>query len=145
MTDSWRDGLPGHVQDEVEECFGEALNMAVDLLRKNGEFFPVGAVLESAKGQAVPIAAWDENLGEQPESRAVLDLLYAGAATQKDSILAAAFACDVRLSDGSDAVRVEVEHVHGPALEIVVPYRRSRLRRSVALGEMSVSPGTRRL
>lgn len=145
MTDSWREDVPEQVQNELEECFGQALDMATHLVGRNGEFFPLGAVLERGARQAAPFAVWDKALGEHPESRAVLDLLYAAAAARKESILAVAFACDVKLADGGDAVRVEVEHVEGPPLEIVVPYRRARFRRAVTLGQMSVSRGTRRM
>lgn len=145
MTASWRDGVPEHAQRELEECFGVALDMAVHLLGKRGEFFPVGSMMPADTRQAVLFAVADDSLGEHPESQAVLDELYAVATAQSDSMVAVAFASDVRLVDGGDAVRVEVEHVEGPALEIVVPYRRSRFRRTVSMGEMSVSPGTRRL
>lgn len=145
VTHSWRDDVPVPVQDDVEECFGAVLDLAGHLLGKHGEFFPVGATLASPGGQADLMAVGDDGLGEQPESTAVLERLYGAAAAQRASIVAAAFASDVRLADGQDAVRVEVEHVNGPALEIVVPYRRSRLRRSVTFGDMSTAPGARHM
>lgn len=131
VAQSWRDDVPAPVQDDIDECFGCILDLVEHLLGKSGEFFPVGATLESSGGSANPFAIGDDDLGERPESSAVLERLYAVAAGQRSSIVAAAFATAVRVADGQDAVRVEVEHVDGPALEILIPYRRSRLRRSV--------------
>lgn len=133
------------MQDDIEECFGTVLDLSGHLLGKNGEFFPVAATLASSGGEASLMAVGDDALGEQPDSTVVLQRLYGAAAAQRASIVAAAFASDVRLDDGQDAVRVEVEHVDGPALEILVPYRRSRLRRSVAFGDMSTALGDRHL
>jgi hypothetical protein len=145
VTQSWRDDVPVAVQDDIEECFGAVLDLSSHLLGKNGEFFPVGATLAASGYQAALMAVADDDLGEHPESTAVLERLYLAAAAQRESIVAAAFATDVRLADGQDAVRVEVEHVDGPALEILVPYRRSRLRRSVTFGDMSTSVGAKHL
>ncbi|ADU47396.1 hypothetical protein Intca_0867 [Intrasporangium calvum DSM 43043] len=145
MAQSWRDDVPVAVQDDIEECFGCVLDLAGHLLGKNGEFFPVGATLADSGGSANLFANGDDDLGERPESTVVLERLYAAAAGQRAAIVAAAFASDVRLAGGQDAVRVEVEHLDGPALEIVVPYRRSRLRRSVTFGDMSTATGTRHI
>lgn len=145
MAGSWRDGVPVSVQDDIEECFGCVLDLAGHLLGKNGEFFPVGATVAEPGGRAALFVSDAEDLGERPESVAVLERLYAAAAAQRATIVAAAFASDVRLADGEDAVRVEVEHISGPALEILVPYRRSRLRRSVTFGDMSTTHGERHL
>ena len=145
MTQSWRDDVPVPVQDDIEECFGAVLDLAGHLLGKHGEFFPVGATVAAPGGQADLMAVGDDDLGEQPESTGVLERLYEAAAAQRTSIVAAAFASDVRLADGHDAIRVEVEHVDGPALAILVPYQRSRLRRSVTFGDMSTAAGARHM
>lgn len=145
MSDSWRNDVPDHVQAALDECFGCVLDLAVHLLEKNGEFFPVGAALEAGADRADYLGVMTDDLGEQPESQAVLDRLYAAAATRGDAIAAAAFACDVSLVDGRDAVRVEVEHREGPALQIVVPYRRDQADGTIAVGEMAISEGTGRL
>ena len=53
--------------------------------------------------------------------------------------------CDVRLESGSDAVRVDLEHRDGHALQLVTPYRLKRLGRGVETGQMAVSSGVRRI
>jgi hypothetical protein len=46
----------------------------------------------------------------------VLDMMYAGARSDSDSLRAVGFAADVTIADG-DAVCVELEHRDGVALE----------------------------
>ena len=81
-------------------------------------------------------------LGEQPPSQQVLDVLYAGARQRTDEHRAAAFVADVR-AGGGDAIRVELEHREGTALVLLLPYSRSRFSKKVTLGPMSVGVGDR--
>lgn len=139
---SWRDSTPDDVQSMVDGLVGLAIDAALSLLAKNKEFYPFG--FEARGGEAGMIAA-DPGLGEFPESQAVLDLLLAGSRHQRDDVDAVAYACDVRLASGGDAIRVEFEHRDGLALEIVTPYRLKRFGRGVSTGQMAVSEGTRRI
>ena len=91
------------------------------------------------------MVAADPGSGEHPQSQAVLDLLYEGVAAQRDGTRAVAFTSMVETTDG-DAVRVEIEHQDGgPALALLLPYRRSRLRRSIEFGDLVATPGERRV
>jgi hypothetical protein len=86
----------------------------------------------------------EADLGDHPESQALV-LLYKGGRSRNDDIDAVAYVCDVRLESGSDAVRVDLEHRDGHALQIVMPYRIKRIGRGVETGQMSVSSGVRRI
>jgi hypothetical protein len=73
------------------------------------------------------LAAADPGLGERPDSLAVLDSLYAGAAENRSSYRAVGFVADVR-ANGGDAVRVDLEHRdEALGLTILMPYQRKGL------------------
>jgi hypothetical protein len=136
---SWRASAPQSVQDDLDELLNVVLPFAEDQLGKHGEFFPFGAALSST-GETVLLGA-DPRLGDRPLSEDVLRALYEGARADSVDLRAAAFVADV-LAGGSDAIRVEVEHRDGPALTVVLPYQRSRLRRRISFGQMSTSGST---
>lgn len=52
------------------------------------------------------------------------------AHSYREWIRAVAIICDITISDGRDAVRVDLEHRDGVTLEILVPFERRRIRRS---------------
>jgi hypothetical protein len=141
---SWRDTTPQPVQDDLDAVVSSALDSALSMLTKRGEFFPFGVTV-SGDGD-VALAAADPGLGEHPDSTSVLASLYAGAAGNRAAFRAAAFAADVR-ANGGDAVRVEAEHRDGgPALVVLMPYAKKGLvKKTVAYGQMSVSAGERRV
>jgi hypothetical protein len=86
------------------------------------------------------LTAADPAAGERPNSNEVLALLRDGVTADKDALRAAAFAADVRM-EGGDAIRVELEHSESAAIVVLMPYTRSRLRKSVKLGDMRVQLG----
>jgi hypothetical protein len=141
---SWRDTTPQAVQDDLDGVVTAALNAAQHLLTKNGEFFPFGITV-SRSGE-IGMTAADPGQGERPASLAVLDGLYAGAASRRDSYRAVGFVADVK-ANGGDAVRVEAEHRDGgPPLVVVMPYARKGLvKKAVTYGEMIAGPGERRI
>jgi len=55
-----------------------------------------------------------------------------------------AFVADVRV-EGSDAVRVELEHAEGVAIVFLMPYSRSRFKKSLTFSEPNASAGQRRI
>jgi hypothetical protein len=48
---------------------------------------------------------------------------------------------DVR-ADGSDAIRVQIEHRKGHAMYVLMPYRKRRLKRGVEYGSLTAGSGT---
>lgn len=135
---SWRDSASQTAQDDLDGLLDVVLPLAEELLRKNKEFYPFGGSV-SRQGEASIFAA-DAGVGEHPASSDVLVQLYDGARTNASNARAAAFVTDVR-ANGSDTVRVELEHQEGVALEVLLPYRRSRFTKAVTFGQMSAAQG----
>jgi hypothetical protein len=82
-------------------------------------------------------------MGEHPASRAVLDFLREAATAMREGTRATAFVAAVDTSDG-DAIRVELEHRDGgPALVLLLRYRRRAFRRSVEYGELTAEEDER--
>lgn len=70
----------------------------------------------------------------------VIAVLNAGLIEQRAELRAAVVVADVRLPElGSDAVRLTMEHAEGTGLEVLVPYRLRRFRRTVEFDDMLVS------
>jgi hypothetical protein len=141
MVESWRDTASGQAQDDLDGLLGAVLPFAEQTLAKHGELFPFGAGVDSV-GEMRMLAA-DLAVGEQPLSEDVLGVLY-DAVRSAASLRAVAFVADVRVH-GGDAIRVDLEHHEGVTLQVVIPYSRSRLRKNVTLGEMSLSGGKARV
>lgn len=139
---SWRASASQWAQDDLDGLLNVVLRLAENLLGKNGEFFPIGGLV-SLPGEASLTGA-DPGLGEHPASDLVLAHLYDGARTNASNARAAAFVADVR-ANGSDAVRVELEHQEGVALVVLLPYSRSRFKKTVTFGQMSVAEGQPRI
>jgi hypothetical protein len=135
---SWRDTASASAQEDLDNLLNVVLPLAQELLGKNGQFYPFGASI-SADGEASLTAA-DPALGDHPQPDQVLAGLYDGARADAAGNRAAAFVVDV-LANGSDAVRVELEHRDGIALVVLVPYQPSTLNRVPKFEQMSVSPG----
>ena len=140
---SWRDGVSQQSQDDLDSLLGAVLPLAEQHLAKSGEMYPFGASIDN-EGQIAIAGADPASVGEHPLSDSVLEVLYAGARTQSAERRAFAFVADVRAS-GGDAVRVEVEHREGTALVVLMPYSRSRFKKTVEFGQMSVSRSSQRV
>jgi hypothetical protein len=125
-------------QDDLDELLNAVLPFALKTLRRRGQFFAFGATI-STDGRTAMTSA-DPGVGEHPSSSGVLLLLRAGAAKNKDGLRAAAFASDVT-TDVGDAIRVELEHSERVAITVLIPYTRSRLRKTVKVGDMRVQLG----
>ena len=139
---SWRDTASQSAQDDLDGLLNAVLPLSEDLLGKDAEFYPFGGSV-SSQGEASLTAA-DPGLGERPASDEVLASLYHAARANAASSRAVAFVADVR-ADGSDAVRVELEHRDGVALVVLLPYTRSRFKKTLTFGQMRVSMGEPRV
>lgn len=139
---SWRDTASAATQDDLDGLFGLVLPFAEDMLSEHGEFFPFGGSI-SNDGEASLTAA-DPGSGRTPEADQLLASLYEGARANATSARAAAFVADVRV-EGSDGVRVELEHLDGVALVVLLPYTRGGFGHPPAFGPMSVSRGEPRI
>ena len=138
---SWRDSTSPAAQDDLDGLLDTGLKAAEDFLARRGQFHPF-AVAVSLDGQDRFLASAGSS--DRPHATDLLDDLLAGVRSDADATRATAFVADV-LANRTDCVRLELEHREGTALVILVPYKRSRLRKSVALGGMTVSAGVRRI
>jgi hypothetical protein len=125
-------------QDDLDGLLSVVVPFAEEMLGKHGEFFPFGGSI-SSHGDASLTAA-EPGRAETPSSDRLLAGLYEGARANATTTRAAAFVADVR-TDGSDAVRVELEHLEGVALVVLLPYTRGGFRKTLTFGQMSVSRG----
>lgn len=125
-------------QDDFDELLNAVLPFATETLGRRGEMYPYGATV--GKDGQTALTAADPAAGERPNSNEVLALLRDGVTADKDALRAAAFVADVRM-EGGDAIRVELEHSESAAIVVLMPYTRSRLRKSVKLGDMRVQLG----
>jgi hypothetical protein len=135
-------------RDEMDSLLEALLSVAQQALEKRGEFYPVGAAVDS-DGQIRLVAADVD--GEHPESLAVIEGLYAGLGKQAAAgeIRGAAVCADVLItppgqSNKTDAISVSIEHVDGDPVEVLLPYARRRLR-GPEYGELFAQAGSRRV
>lgn len=135
---SWRDSGSEQTQNDLDGLLGASLPFAQEMLEKHGEFFPYACALSSS-GET-KLVAGDPGEGEQPSSVEVLQVLLEGLRAERDELRAAALVSDVRLAE-SDAIRVQVEHMEGQAITVLLPYRKKRLRRGVEFGESTAGQG----
>jgi hypothetical protein len=141
---SWRDSLSDEAQADVDQLLNEALPFAQQMLDRRGEFYPY-AVKMTAGGETGMVAA-EPGQGEHPESTDVLAMLYAGLASEREALRAAAAVSDVKIgSPPSDAIRVEIEHREGAALAVFLPYAKKPLGRGVSYGDIRAASGERRI
>jgi hypothetical protein len=142
---SWRETTSKSVQDDLDAVVSTALDAALELLTKNKEFFPFGVTIDNFGGVGLASAA-DPALGNSPAPNAVLASLYAGTTESRVAYRAVGFVADVK-ANGSDAVRVEVEHRDGgPGLIVVMPYQRKGLMtKVVTYGQMTAGTRERRV
>ena len=115
-----------------------ALPFATEQLDKHGEFFPYGVALNEAGDPRM--VAGDPGQGERPASTAVLAAIVEGLRRDRDGLRAVALVANVRLFEG-DAVRVELEHIDGHAIAVLLPYKRKRFGRGVEYGRLTAGSG----
>jgi hypothetical protein len=116
-------------RDELDALLDPLLNLAQELLKKRGEFFPFGGTIGD-QGQ-VSLTAADTGI-ERPPSQDVIDLLARGMRSQAQAgrIRASGICYDTRFApDGgqlTDAIAVSLEHAAGDAALVLLPYGKGR-------------------
>lgn len=139
---SWRDTASPQAQHDFDELLEPALGFARQQLGEYSEFFPF-AVVVRIDGQTEMVAARPDIDNAQPASADVIGACRTTLAERRDQLRAAAVIADVRLPDGGDAIRVELEHTEGPALTVQLPYSSKRFGRSINYGQLQAAAGTR--
>ncbi|MBM7788664.1 hypothetical protein [Tenggerimyces flavus] len=134
---SWRDQASQQAQDDLDGLLDPAIGFAQQQLEKYHEFYPYAVVVDEG-GDHRMVAA--EVGSEQPASADLITTLIASLSVQRDHLRAVAIVADVRLSDqGTDGIRVTLEHAEGVALSVVLPYRVRRLGRGINYGDLQAS------
>lgn len=121
---------------------GLTLGAAQDQLDKRDGFLPFGATVSSAGEQALFMVDASD---EAPDAADLIERSWAALAARRSDCRCAALATDVHLPEaGTDAIRVDMEHVEGIAITVLLPYTRNR-RRGVSYGDLGAEPGTFRV
>jgi hypothetical protein len=139
---SWRDSASEEAQADLDGLLNTTLPFAQQMLDKNGEFIPFGA--SATINGRVAMAAADPGQGEHPRSSDVLATLIESFRSTRQELRAVALVADVRV-DGSDAVRVELEHRDGHAMALLLPYKQKRFGRGVEYGVLQAGAAGRRV
>ena len=123
---SWRETTSLQAQTDLDGLVGAALGFAQQQLAAHGEFFPFAAAVD-ANGTAELMSARPNLHDEHPAAAAVFDACVTTLRSKRTEIRAGAIVSDVRLHERgvSDAIQVELEHVEGPALTVILPYAKA--------------------
>jgi len=131
---SWRDKASQQAQNDLDGLLGAALGFAQQQLDTHGEFYPYAVVVDSDGQQRMVAAGTDE---ERPASADLITALIATLSEQRDHLRGAAIVADVRVPEnGSDAVRVTLEHAEQVTLTVLLPYRPRRFGRGIDYGDL---------
>ena len=132
------------VHPDLDALFDEMLRMAHLLLEKNGEFYPIGASMNS-DGEIAHLAGFEGD--EHPASQTIIDLIKHGLRAQasESNLRAGAICYDVRTvppgaSKKTDAICVDLAHVEGEAVKVLEPYRKGWFGK-IAYGEIFAARG----
>jgi len=120
MTDSWRDGVPPAVQDDMDRLFAVVEPFALRTISRFRRLIPFGAVLENS-GETRTVGSVPKKL--TPFTLAIRGMLVEGLRQDRDSLKAVVLVEDVAVEAlNSDAIRFTLEHRDGPAIAVFAPY-----------------------
>lgn len=109
------------IQQDLDELLRQSATLAKALLIRNGEFFPFGATI-GKRGKFDLITPIPE--GNRPTAQDVVEAVFTNIRSQSGSLRASSMTAIAATESGSDAVRIELEHVEGSSLVIALPYTR---------------------
>jgi hypothetical protein len=137
---SWREQASQTAQDDFDSLINDTLIFARQQLDHEGGFFPFGAVVTS-DGERAGFAV--DAGSEHPTTAEVLELLWAGIASERASFRAVAVASDVKIrrEPDTDAVRVELEHVEGVCIQVMLPFAKRRFGRGIQFDALEAAAG----
>lgn len=131
-------------KEECEALLDALIPAAENLLRKNGQFYPIGAALTNESTISLTAVSYGNN--EFPESQRVIDDLTSAhyQMAEQNEIKASGIAWDATITalDGkkSDAILISLEHVSGYSVMVGVPYVIGVFKK-VKLGELFAQSG----
>ena len=130
-------------KEECEVLLDTLLPAAENLLRKNGEFYPIGAVMTIDSSTTFTAADCGTDF---PNSQSVIDALISSHKQMavKNEIKASGIAWNAAIStpDGkqSDAIIVSLEHKGDYSVVVVLPYKIGLFKR-IKFGVLSAQSG----
>lgn len=126
---------------DIDRLYRALMPFAERMIGKYGYLVPAGASIDS-EGRLDVVGALSSDL---PAEEAV-GQIYAQFREHADELRAVAIATQIEVQDADgqpmSALEVELEHLYGKTLRIVVPYTLSRLFRRVRFDDSRVAPGT---
>jgi hypothetical protein len=140
---SWRDTASAEAQADLDGLLNVALGFAQQQLAEHGEFYPYAASI-GVDGQAKMVAAAPPG-SDHPRSADVAAACFGSLTDNRDTIRAGAVVTDTRTTDGGDAVRVDLEHIDGHALAVLLPYTKKQLSGKIDFGQLRAQPGQRQI
>ncbi len=138
---SWRDTASTQAQADLESLLGPAIGFAQEQLAQHGEFHPYAAAA-LADGDVTFVAAFPDG-EDDPAAVDVIAACRAALSAGRERYRATAVVADVRLAGDGDAVQLELEHVEGTALTLLLPYTRKRLTGRLEYGQLQAAAGER--
>jgi hypothetical protein len=141
---AWRESTSPQAQVDLDQLVSAALGMAQQLLGANHEFFPFAAAITTGGAVEFVAGRGPDDGDDQPAADVLLASCESILRLRRDQLRAAGLTADVRTADG-EAIQVDVEHVEGAALRVLLPYTRHRLGRVKEYGELSASMGVPRV
>ena len=131
-------------KEECEALLDALIPAAENLLRENGQFYPIGAALTNESTISLTSVSYGDD--EFPESQRVIDDLTSAHCqmAEQNEIKASGIAWDATITapDGkkSDAILISLEHVSGYSVMVGVPYVIGMFKK-VKLGELFAQSG----
>jgi len=114
-------------KEEVQDLMNFVMPVAQDMLKKYGEFYPYGGVINS-KGETVLTGVHNEN--ERPSSMELIELITKAFQTgaKAGEYRATAIVYDVRIvppgsKEKSDAIAINLDHADGLSITVLLPYQ----------------------
>jgi hypothetical protein len=136
---SWRETTPQPVQDDLDALLDVALDAAGTMLGKHAELLPFAVTLDAGGEKALTAAPPDDEGTE-----AAVERLRAALTADRERLRCVGVVVTVVAEGIGDAVMAQLEHRDGgPAIAVLQPYKRRRLRRGVEVGELVAMPGER--
>jgi hypothetical protein len=129
----WRTDLPDDVAADFEALTDRLMPLAQDRLAAEGVCWPVAAAFDN-KGVATDLI----DPTDAPRSvRDRLDVVYDTLRDRGEWLRSIGIAADVRAL-GVDTLRVTLEAKSGEAVDLFLPYTRSRWRKTPVFGELRI-------
>jgi hypothetical protein len=122
------DELPANDRQDLETLVNMVLPFARSMVAKYGRFYPFGATIRQT-GEVAAVTGYDDERGLSPQEALVILQEGLRREIRNGDVKAVAVCSDILVtptddSDPVDAIRVHLEHSHGWALLVFLPYEK---------------------